>query len=275
MFISLFFLISSLRANEVVTTLPEFSWVVKSINKDIKVTSLLEGSEDPHFVDASPAFIFKVAKAKVMIHNGLELEVGWLPKVIEQSGNKNIQFNEKGNCNSSQHVEVVGAINNYNRSMGDVHPQGNPHYTLSPKQMIKAAKTIGSCLKNNGFDTKGLALLVNKLELLDRKLQLNKKVYVYHREFQYLQKDYALKILRSIEKTPGVLPSATHLFQVATHAKQEKPAYVLAATTSSERILEKFQEISSIKSKIVAVHPRSDQDYIEFIKDLFQTLNND
>ena len=96
--------------------MPEFKWVVKELAPEVETLSLLDGNEDPHFIDATPSFIFKVAKARLLIRNGLELEDAWLEKVIEQAGNN--QISKTGNCNASKNISPIGTIEKYDRSMG-------------------------------------------------------------------------------------------------------------------------------------------------------------
>ncbi len=268
------FLISgSALAQTVVTTLPEFKWAIGQLAPQLKVQSLLSGHEDPHFLDATPGFVFKAAKAQMLVLNGLQLETGWLPKVLEQSGNSVIQPGGTGYCDASVGVEVLGKIKNFNRSMGDVHPQGNPHYTLSLIRMKQAVNAIAKCLNNLDIDKGQLA---KKLGALNQKFdakyfelskgKTKKVVYVFHREFQYFAQDFKLEIKGSLEKVPGVLPSATYLVKMATQAKKDKPVLVLASSTSSKRVLNKFKELSEVKYIMLPLHPSPEQDYFEFME---------
>lgn len=274
------FLLFPLSAQaKVVTTLPEFSWVVKKLEPSIESLSLLEGSEDPHFVDASPSFVFRLAKAKVLVLNGLELEVGWLPAVIQMSGNKNIQPNSNGYCNASKKINVIERLKKFDRSMGDVHALGNPHYTLSLSKMIEAADTIRDCLIQAGYNK--IKIDANFQNLKQELIDLNKKIkakwnkkvfYVYHREFNYLKGEFPIHLKASLEAVPGVLPSANHLMKISKLAKKDKPSYVLAAFNAPTKVLKKFQEISGIPFKQLQLHPTRDQDYLAFIKDFHDNL---
>lgn len=265
------FLIPLVSMAKVFTTLPEFAWVVRQLDSSLEVTSLLEGTEDPHFIDASPSFVFKLTSADVVIQNGMDLEVGWLPKVVEQTGNTKIQLGANGFCDASILVSKVEQIKDYDRSMGDVHPVGNPHYSISPKQMKMVAKQIANCLSKVYKKD-----YVNKLKNIDKKLDelgklaaeklKGKRIFVYHREFSYLKSDYGLVILQSIEEVPGVLPSAVYLSKMAKMAKAEKPIFVLASNTAPVKILEKFKELSKIDYKLTNLHPTKNEDYVLFFK---------
>lgn len=263
------------HAMKVVTTLPEFAWVINELAPKVETLSLLEGTEDPHFVDATPSFIFKVAKADLLIFNGMELEIGWFPKVVQMSGNSKVQVGSKGYCNASSEVKKIEVLKNFDRSMGDVHPQGNPHYTISLARMKEVAQAIAKCLVKNGADQKtvtaNLKTLSDKLEAMFQELKKKikpKTFYVYHREFNYLGQDFGFVFKQSLEKVPGVLPSANYLVKMAQKAKKDKPVRVLAASTAPKRILQKYQEMSGITYQMLNLHPKRGEDYIQFIEKL-------
>lgn len=242
----------------IVATLPELGWMVNEIGGEkVEVHSLLNGNEDPHFVDATPSFILKVSNADLVVANGLQLEIGWLPKVIQMAGNGKIQFQAQGYCNASKDIQKLQVIQNFNRSMGDVHPMGNPHYTLSITQMIVAGRAIMECLinlepKSAEVFSKNYESVKNKLESLHKKLVeklkplSGKNFMTYHREFVYFFNDYNLNSAGTLEKVPGILPSAAHLFEVAKLAKEKKVVLVLASITNPKKYLEKFKEMTEI-----------------------------
>lgn len=266
-------------AARVVTTLPEFAWATKTLVSDIDVVSLLEGTEDPHFVDASPGFIFKVAKADMVILNGLELEVGWLPKVVQMSGNIKVQPGHSGYCDASKKVTKIETLKNFDRSMGDMHPAGNPHYTISIPRMIESISSIKDCLAGIGIDQNLLEKNFKEIknQLLKKHSEFkkeikSKKYYVYHREFNYLANDYGLKFPQSLEKVPGVLPSVTYLTKMAINAKKDKPVMVLAGSTSPRKILEKFKELSGVNYEQIPLHPKKEESYLNFLDRLMKNL---
>jgi zinc/manganese transport system substrate-binding protein len=277
--IILFIVSLNSHAKTIVTSLPEFAWAVEQLTEDTKAISLLEGSEDPHFVDASPSFIFKVARADMIIFNGLELEVGWLPKVLEMSGNEKVQPGHIGYCDASKNVTKIESLKSFDRSMGDIHPNGNPHYTVSIPRMIESISSIKDCLEKNGFSKEKLQL---KFDIISKKLTLKhqqlkskikaNKFYVYHREFNYLAADYSLSFKQSLEKVPGVLPSATFLAKVAIESKADKPKCVLAGSTSPRKTLEKFKEMSGVDYKLIPLHPKKNESYLSFIDKLTKNL---
>lgn len=261
-------------AINIVTTLPEFAWMAKQMYPRAQVKSLLAGSEDPHFIDATPSFVFKVAKADMVIINGMDLEVGWIGKVLELSGNRKVQLMAKGFCNASSEVSKIEILNKFDRSMGDVHPVGNPHYTLSPKRMIEVTESLKKCFERIGIKDVQTKPMIQTFNELDQKMKKLKgtKILVFHREFNYLKEDYGLKILGSIEKVPGVLPSATHLAKISKEAKKSKPKVTLAAYTNSKNILEKFKELSGVPYTQLNLHPVNEQGYPKFIESFLKRL---
>lgn len=261
-------LIQSSYATTIVTTLPELKWLVDELTVDqsnIKSISLLSGNEDPHFVDATPGFIFKVSKADLVVANGLQLEIGWLPKVIQMASNSNVQFNSIGYCDSSSYVTKKQVLKNFDRSMGDVHPMGNPHYSLSLLQMKNAAKKIKECLMSlSSLDQKLLQknylLLVNQfdqnIDQFRTKLKKLKdiKMMTYHREFVYYFSDFQIETVGTLEKVPGILPSGSHLFKVAGLAKKRSVELVLASATNPKKYLKKFKELTDIPFVQLPLH---------------------
>ena len=117
---------------KVVATLPDVAEVVRAIGgTEVDVNTLLSGSEDPHYADARPDYILKVSRADVVCAIGLDLEIGWLPKVLDKSGNAKVQSGGTGFCELGHTVKPLevptGVID---RSLGDVHPHGNPHFKI-------------------------------------------------------------------------------------------------------------------------------------------------
>ncbi len=268
---------------KVLATLPEFDWITKQIaDGAVQSDALLSGHEDPHFVDVTPAFIFKVKKADVIIYNGLSLESTWLPKVLELAGNKRILG--KGNCNASKYVGVLGKQAKVDRSMGDVHKEGNPHYSFSPKQMILAAKRIKECLAQNdqknaqryskNYDKLKNNLLELRQKMADKLNQMkNKKFMSYHKEFVYFCDDFELLCLKTVEATPGVLPSARQLAKMSLYAKEKNISLVLATDINPIKTLKRFEEMSEVPFVQVESHLNTQvKSYTDFMNHMVERI---
>lgn len=252
----------------VVVTIPDLGWAAEKIGGEhVKVRSLLDGTEDPHFLDAVPKFISWVADADVVCFAGLDLEVGWLPKVLSKSGNAKVQQGGKGYCEVGKEIEVLerptGPVD---RSLGDLHPFGNPHFWLSPKRLAQGSGKIAIVLADLRPELaetfmKNYEALQKELDAIwkenkDRLDQLipdkNKPLFVqYHAEFTYFAADYGLNLYGNIEEKPGVPPSAGRLAKAALDAKAHGVKFAMAATFDPRHLLKRFEELSSIPVLIV------------------------
>src|SRR3954462_3017215 len=128
----------------VVTTTEDLAAIVREVGGDrVTVESIARGYQDPHFVEAKPSFILKLQKADLLVVVGRELEIGWLPPLIQQSRNAKVQVGAAGYLDASQGARILDIpTGQVTRAMGDVHPQGNPHYWLDPENGKRIAKGI-------------------------------------------------------------------------------------------------------------------------------------
>lgn len=241
---------------KVVTTLPDVAEVVKAIGgNQVDVSSLLSGGTDPHFADARPDYILKVNRADVVCSVGLELEIGWLPKVLEKSGNSKVQAGGPGFCELGKSVKPLdlpqGVVN---RSLGDVHPHGNPHFTLDPLKLAESGAEVVRVLSqvdsaNAGMYQKNYDAFKKQMESLHAQIKSKvkkDKVMEYHKEFTYFFRAYGLESVGSLEEKPGMPPSATRIAEVAQMAKANKIQVLFATPSAPHKTLERFQELSGI-----------------------------
>ena len=117
----------------VVATTPDLASVAREIGGDrVSVVALAKPTEDPHYVDAKPSHIVTLNRADVLIEGGAELELGWLPPLLENSRNKKISAGAPGRIVASDGVKMLEIPSSFDRSKGDVHSRGNPHFLLDP-----------------------------------------------------------------------------------------------------------------------------------------------
>lgn len=263
--IALLFLLTSVpcfaKPIKAVTTIPDLAWIMQNLgDKELEATPLLTGKENPHYIDALPSYILKVADADIVCMVGLELEVGYIGPILSKSGNGKVQSHSPTYCDASKQVKVLEkATGPVDRSMGDVHPNGNPHYYLSPTAMIGAANEIAGVLgkydpikkplyeKNFEAIKSKLSELVKSNKDKFKKVDLSKPFIIeYHREFSYFFDEYALKSFGTIEEKPGVSPSAGRIAEIAIAAKNAGVKVVLATDYSPAKVIKKFSEISGI-----------------------------
>jgi zinc/manganese transport system substrate-binding protein len=231
---------------EVVTTLPDFKNFVEVIGGNVvHVTSIANGNQDPHHVEIKPSDIIKVKKADLLIINGLDLDP-WIYPLIANSRNSKIQKGAEGYVDASDGIMVLEIpTTKIDRSQGDGHPYGNPHYTLSPTAMRSAFKNILKAMIHNFpehqklFEKNGqtyLAMMDNKIiewKSILKKLP-NKKIVSYHNSWAYFFNDFGLESGGYMEPKPGIMPSPAHTAELIARMKNEKTQIILKETYFSD-----------------------------------------
>lgn len=249
---------------KVVTTIPDLAELVREIGgTHVSVSSLLLGPEDPHFLDASPSYVRQIRDADVLCLMGLELEIGWLPRVLERAGQKQIQPGGEGYCEVGSGIKVLEVpASAVDRSMGHVHRFGNPHFNLGLPQLREGAAVIAAVLSRRrpefraefGAAAERLSERLKRLES-ELKAQIQKtqadrsgrpSIIEYHREFTYFFAALGIVSAGSIEEKPGVPPSAGRLAQLAVELKAQRVPLAVGSLYSPERHLIKFTEITAI-----------------------------
>jgi zinc/manganese transport system substrate-binding protein len=244
--VTVFLLASSAFADvKVVATLPWIGSIVKEIGKDkVDVTTLIKPAQDPHYAEAKPSMILAARKADILMFNGLDLEIGYLPRIIESSNNPKIQPGKTGNFDCSQFVSVIERPTSVDRSMGDVHPLGNPHYLFSPKNILKVAEGISTVLSeldggNAAFYRSNFQAfrerLIEKQKQWSVKPLKGKKFVAYHKYFEYLAREFGFQIIAYVEPKPGIPPSAGYLAELVELIKRSKPDAILATEAYGEK----------------------------------------
>ena len=261
------FLAQAAMGNEpltIVTTAPDIAEMAKKIaGKEGRVEALLSGREDVHFLDAVPTYVLRASRADIFCFMGLELEEGWLPRVLSRSTNPKIQSGGDGYCNLGRFVNALEVpTGTIDRSMGDVHASGNPHFNLSPKALIESSEAILNAListrpERSEYFTKNHRKLVSELEALHREIKAlfepysqkisEKPLFIeYHKEFTYFFDAYGIRSFGSIEETPGVPPSARRLAEVSRRAQDSGVILALGAYYTPRRHLRRFSQLSDI-----------------------------
>jgi zinc/manganese transport system substrate-binding protein len=223
----------------IVTSYPYIKDLVRNIARDkVSVKALAPGNWDPHFILPKPSFIAKVRQADLLIINGAELEIGWMPPLIRDSHNSKIQPGSEGFLDLSKYVVLIEKPGHVSRAHGDVHPSGNPHYLLDPYNVIKLAKAITKKLSaidnvNRVYYQKNLEKFLSrwevKLKEWDRAMEKLKgvKVVQYHKNFNYLFKRYKMVSVIELEPFPGIPPTSKHLLKVIKIARSEKVGFII------------------------------------------------
>lgn len=224
----------------VITATEDLTSIAKEIAGDhASVESLARGYQDPHFVEAKPSFILKLQRADVLIAVGRELEIGWLPPLIQQSRNGKIQPGAEGYLDASLQAQILeipqGQIT---RAMGDVHPLGNPHYWLDPENGKRIAKEIAdkfSQIRPNdrAYFQQRLADFTSRLDTAEKgwvaKMAPYKgtKMVTYHRSFPNFAERFGLDIVGYVEPRPGIPPTPQHTLDLINEMKRQNVKLVL------------------------------------------------
>ena len=217
----------------VVATTPDLASIAREIGGDkIELTTLAKPTEDPHFVDAKPSFIVKLNRADVLIEGGAELEIGWLPALLDQSRNTKLAAGAPGHVVCSSGVQLLEVPATLDRSKGDIHAAGNPHYVVDPVNAKMVAQNITEGLalsdaKNAEFFQANLKKFDAAIDvkLVEWKATLapfkDAPVVAYHNSWIYFANRFDLKIDLFLEPKPGIPPTPAHLAEVITKMKAQ------------------------------------------------------
>jgi zinc/manganese transport system substrate-binding protein len=244
----------------VVATLPDFGSIAESIGGDkIKVTSIARGAEDPHFVDARPSYIRVLNQADVLIEGGADLEIGWLPPLVSGARNSKIVGTAPGHVILSRGLALLEVPNApVDRSQGDVHPGGNPHYWLDPANAKPIATRLAEVFSqldaaNASHYAANLkqfnAALDEKLAAWVKQLEPFKgtKVVTYHKSFDYLLKRFGFELAGTLEPRPGLEPSPTHIGGLIPRMKSDGVKLVVIETFRPRRTPERVANDAGAK----------------------------
>jgi len=224
----------------VVTATTDLAALAQEVGGDkISVESIAKGYQDPHFVEAKPSFLLKLRQADLLIVVGLQLEIGWLPPLINQSGNARIQVGAPGYLDASQFAEILDIpTGTVTRAMGDVHPLGNPHYWLDPENGRRIAKGIAG--KLGDLDPSNTAYYQERFQDFDKRLAAaeqkwdaemkpyhGRKVVTYHNSFPNFAKHFGLNVIGYVEPRPGIPPTPSHTIELIGLMKRENCKVIL------------------------------------------------
>ena len=224
----------------VVTSTEDLAAIGREIGGDhITIESIAKGYQDPHFVEPKPSFLLKLQKADLLAVVGLQLEIGWLPPLITQSGNSKIQVGSKGYLDLSTASEVLELpTTTVTRADGDVHPLGNPHYWLDPENGRRIARAFKD--KFAEMQPADAAYFDQHLKDFEQRLTeaekrwdaamapyTGRKVVTYHRSFPNFAKRFGLNIVDYVEPKPGIPPTPSHTLELINRMKQENIKLIL------------------------------------------------
>ncbi len=247
---------------KVVTTLPDLQYIAEAIGGDrVDVLSLAKGYQDPHFVDAKPSLVLKLKNADVFIQVGLDLEVGWVPPLLQAARNSKIYYGGKGYVDASKGIHLLQIPTTSAaklRAEGDIHVFGNPHYWLDPDNGKIIAKNILDAFKaiqvesadyfEKNYQTFS-AKIDSAVQVWETKIAPydGTKIFAYHDSWVYFEKRFGLEIVGFLEPKPGIPPTPSHLVSVIRKMQKnnigviiispyydDKPAQSIAKRTGAQ-----------------------------------------
>lgn len=225
---------------KVVASVNDLGALAKEAGGDkIDLQVLAKPTQDPHFVDAKHSLVIGLSNADLLLHMGMELEIGWLPTLLTASRNGKIQMGSPGNLDCSQFVKPLeiptGAID---RSMGDIHPGGNPHYTKDPRNAVLIVKGIAARLAQldpKNAETYAANAARFEKELTPKIAEWQKllapykgaPIVTFHKSWLYFSQFAGLDQVGFMEPKPGLPPSAQHVTEVLLLARQKHVKIIL------------------------------------------------
>ena len=237
----------SSNALEVFACEPEWGSLAKELaGEDANITVATTAFQDPHQLQARPSLIAATRSADLLICTGADLEIGWLPLLLRRAGNPDIQPGRPGHFMAADYVRKLEIPASVDRSQGDIHPQGNPHIHLNPRNILRVADELAARLIELNP--------ANQSDYLDRLQEFQSRWEIaimgweergenlsglrlasHHRSFSYLADWLDLNIVATLERNPGIPPSASHLASLLEKLSPNPPAAVVRTTYDNEK----------------------------------------
>lgn len=191
-----------------------------------------------HAVPVKPSFVPKLNRANILVEMGMDLEISWLPALLEVANNSRILPGQPGNIDCSVGVSVLEVPRTVDRSEGDVHPKGNPHYNVDPVNGRIIARNIAEGLTRNypqhrAVFEKNLGAYLAELDKAIARWQSmaaplkGVKIVTYHQDWSYFAHRFGLQPIGMIELKPGIEPTPNHLVALAQKMQQEKAQVII------------------------------------------------
>lgn len=264
---------------------PYIGALTKTIGGEhITTTVLAKGNWDPHFIVPRPSLIAKVRNADALIMNGAQLEIGWLPPLINRAGNPKTSPSATTFLNLSHHVELINKPSEVNRKDGDIHPDGNPHFHLDPKNILLLAKTIREFLISIDAEHRDVyeknyndffEMWNQKMSEWNQKMSEKKglKVIQFHDNLAYFNQAYGLSNIGTIEPLPGIPPSSRHTIEIINLIQQQNPCCILHDVYHSTKTAEFISQKTGIKV-VLMPHDIESLENINNLASLFDYLTS-
>jgi ABC-type Zn uptake system ZnuABC Zn-binding protein ZnuA len=249
---------------KVVTSTTDLYDIAKAVGGDkIAASHIGEGYQDPHFIEAKPSFVLQLRSADVWAFVGLDLEIGWMPLLLDGARNPKIRQGGSGYVDASKAIRVLDTPQgNVDRSMGDVHPLGNPHYWLDPENGRRIARLFKA--KFSELDPKNAAAYDANARAFEAKLNAaetawsadlatirGKPIVAWHTSWRYFADYNKVNIVAFMEPKPGVPPSPSHLYQVIQTVKRTGAKAIIMEPFYDRKVADLVAKQTGIKVLIL------------------------
>ena len=226
---------------------PEWAALANEIGGDkLTVYSATTSMQDPHHIQARPSLIAKARRADLLVCSGAELEAGWLPLLLRKAGNAKIQQNQPGNFVAANYVEKQDVPEKLDRSMGDVHAEGNPHIHTSPENILLVAEALSKRLGEIDVDNEKQYFAGYKAFEKQWKSMMTKwkkqtdylhgvSIITHHNYWSYLNHWVGMNVLATLEPVQGVSPSSSHLAKIKKQLSQHEIKMIIHVSYVSDR----------------------------------------
>jgi zinc/manganese transport system substrate-binding protein len=270
----------------VVATVPSLAALAKEVGgSKVTVQSLALPTQDPHFVDAKPNLVLELSKADMLLAIGLHLEGGWLPTLQLSARNAKIATGSKGYLEVAQFVRLLDVHAHADRSHGDIHPGGNPHFLYDPRAGLAVARGIAARMKE--LDPNGAAAYDQNLKAFEARLDVAKKrwdgrlagfrgapVIGYHATWSYVAEWIGLNQVEFLEPKPGVPPNPGHVAKVLVAARKHGVRAIVQESYYPDATSKLVAEKSGAKLVIVpgGADFRGGQSYVDHVEQVVGLL---
>jgi len=237
---------------------PEWGSLAQELGGDkVSIYNATNAFQDPHHVQAKPSLLARARTADMVVCTGAQLEIGWLPILQQQAGNPRIQPGQPGNFEAAQFVRMQEVPSSVDRSLGDVHPGGNPHIQTDPRNIGLVAEALAKRLAE--IDPANAAYYQSSYKTFAERWKAavqnwekqaaalkGMNIVVHHKAFIYLENWLGLKEVAALEPKPGVEPTSTHLSEVLAQLQKQPAKAVVRAAYSEGRGSEWLAERAKI-----------------------------
>jgi len=247
----------------VFATVPEWGALASELGGEkVKVYTATNALQDPHHVEAKPSLIARARSADLIVATGAELEIGWVPLVVQQAGNPKVRPGQPGYFEAAPLVPMLERPTRLDRADGDVHPLGNPHIQTDPRNILRVAGPLAAKLAE--LDAANAAYYQSRYKAFDEKWRANiarwekeaaplrgVSIVVQHKGFPYLEEWLGLKEVASLEPKPGVEPTVAYMTELLPTLKQQPAKMVIRAAYQSDRPSQWIAERANLKQVVL------------------------